>query len=160
MKSMYIGLMMIGLAAGAAQGAGGAKGTKAAPVDKTQKALTKLETKVKAQPLAAQLLKVDGEKVTVKTLAMMGPDGLIPEKEKTYDTTNATVVEINGETKTLADLTVGATVQVMISDDGKTLEHVTEKVAATAGAKAPKKAAAPEATPPAGPLPGNPGGIP
>ena len=92
--------------------------------------MQKRAAKALAQPLMAQIIKTDGTSVTVKTQPMMGPDGLIPSKEKTYDTTNATVVIINGEPRTLGELTAGAAARLQITEDGKVAEHIESKTAA------------------------------
>ena len=124
----------------------GAKTKVAKPDQATAKAekqaaaqLQKQATKTLSQPLSAEILKIDGTTITVRTQPMMGPDGLIPAREKTYDTTNATVVVINGETKTLAALTVGAPARIQITNDGKTLEHIESKAKTPAAKKAATK---------------------
>ncbi len=124
-------------AAAAAKGkAVGLNPNAAAASNKTAKLAAKA-----TQPISAQVEKVDGQTLTVMTEPMMGPDGLIPAKEKSYDATNATVVVINNATKTLADLQAGSQVQLTITDDGKTVEHITATVPLTAADRAAKKAA-------------------
>jgi hypothetical protein len=103
----------------------------------------------KAVPLPAQVEKVDGLALTVMTRPLMGPDGLIPAAEKTYLTTDSTVVQVNGENKTLADLQKGEMVRLVLSDDGKTATRVEGHVvtpADRAARKAKKNAVAAGAT--------------
>lgn len=91
-------------------------------------------------PLVAQVVRVEGQSLIVMTQPMMGPDGLIASKEKKYDTTNATVIAINGEPKALGDLLPGGQIRIRITDDGKTIEHIEAKIVTPAD-RAAKKAA-------------------
>ena len=59
------------------------------------------------------VVKVDGEKLTLKTMAGKGKEG----EEKTIDCTGASV-QINGEDKKLSDLKEGDRVACMMSEDG------------------------------------------
>jgi hypothetical protein len=126
--------------AGGAIAANPAKVAKPGKADKTAR-VSKAESPV---PLAAQLLKVDGQRLTVMTKALMGPDGVIPGKEKTYDLAADAVVQLNGEKKPLADLPVHSLIHLALSDDGKTATRVEAKVV-TAADRAMKKAARAEA---------------
>ncbi len=105
------------------------KGNKPAAV--TAKTLKNLAKEQKPAPLAARLESVNPPDITVKTRPITGPDGIIPSQEKTYDTTNATVVKIKKQTKTLADLLPGEKLKLKLSNDGKTADviRVVEKTA-------------------------------
>jgi hypothetical protein len=103
---------------------------------KTQKQQAKAAPKV--APLAATVLKVDGQSLTVKTDPLMGPDGLIPSQEKTYESTDSTVVLINGEVRKLTDLVTGEPVRLKLTDDGKIIRGVESKFISPE-AKAAKK---------------------
>jgi hypothetical protein len=136
MKSRYIAMAIVttlGLSLGVAQA--GQKNP-AQQANKSQKQQAKSAPKV--APLAATIVKVDGQSLTVKTDALMGPDGLIPSQEKTYAATDATVVLINGEIRKLSDLVASQPVHLKLSDDGKTVEGVESKFI-TPEAKAAKK---------------------
>jgi hypothetical protein len=99
----------------------------------TPKALKKLNKQEKAGLLPARLESVSPPQITVKTKPIMGPDGLIPSEQKTYDTTNATVVRLRKQIKTLADLLPGEKVKLKLSDDGKTADVI--KIVEKAGKK-------------------------
>jgi hypothetical protein len=105
--------------------------------NKAQKQQAKSAPKV--APLAATVIKADAQSLTVKTDPMMGPDGLIPSQEKTYEATAGTVVLINGEIRQLTDLIASQPVHLKLSDDGKTVEGVESKFI-TPEAKAARKA--------------------
>ena len=103
---------------------------------KAQKQQAKAAPKV--TPLAANVIKVDGQSLTVKTDPLMGPDGLIPSQEKTYESTDSTVVLINGEVRKLTDLVAGQPVRLKLTDDGKIVQGIESKFV-TPEAKAAKK---------------------
>ena len=71
------------------------------------------EGKKKGRGTGGTVVKVEGDKLTIKTMAGKGKEG----EEKTVDCTGASV-QINGEDKKLSDLKEGDRVGLMMSEDG------------------------------------------
>src|SRR4051794_14336045 len=71
------------------------------------------EKKKGNRPTVGTVIKVEGNKLTLKTMAGKGKEG----EEKTVDCEGASVM-INNETKALSDLKADDRVALMMSEDG------------------------------------------
>ena len=88
-----------------------------------------------AKATPGTISKIDGNTLTITPRAKKGSTDAAPA-DITVTADDKTVVTVNGETKTLADLKVGDKVRVTLGEDGKT-------ATAIASGKAAPKAEAP-----------------
>jgi hypothetical protein len=132
MKSILIAALAVSVLGIGASGAWAAKANKLAKPDKRE---TRTQ---KPAPLVAQVIKVEGDELSVRTRPITGPDGLITSKDKTYTTTAKTTVQVNGENKAVSDLLAGEVVRLDLSDDGKTVEKVAARLVTPADRTARK----------------------
>lgn len=94
----------------------------------------------KPQPLVAKLISTTATSLTVQTAPIYGPDGLIPSAQKTYNATSSTLVTIDGQSKTLADLNPGENLRLTLSDDGKSIQSLQARTTKNTAKNAPATA--------------------